>query len=49
MDNGGVCDNYRWAQTLQDLQVSVPVPAGTKAKGMTVRQAVLEMVAPPSW
>jgi hypothetical protein len=49
VDNGGVCDNYRWAQTLQDLQVSVPVPAGTKAKGMTVRQAVLEMVAPPSW
>ena len=36
VNNGGVCDNYRWMQTLQDLQVSVPVPAGTKAKGMTV-------------
>merc|ERR1740136_222087 len=36
VDNGGVCDNYRWMQTLQDLQVSVPVPAGTKAKGSEV-------------
>jgi len=36
INNGGICDNYRWTQTLQDLQVSVPVPAGTKAKGMTV-------------
>ena len=42
VDNGGVCDNYRWMQTLQDLQVSVPVPAGTKAKGMTARRAVLQ-------
>jgi len=36
INNGGTCDNYRWTQTLQDLLVSVPVPAGTKAKGMTV-------------
>ena len=49
INNGGICDNYRWTQTLQDLQVSVPVPAGTKAKGMTARQPVLEMAAPPSW
>ena len=41
INNGGTCDNYRWTQTLQDLLVSVPVPAGTKAKGMTARQAVL--------
>ena len=49
INNGGICDNYRWTQTLQDLQVSVPVPAGTKAKGMTARQPVLEMAAPPFW
>ena len=41
INNGGTCDNYRWTQTLQDLLVSVPVPAGTKAKGMTALQAVL--------
>ena len=55
INNGGICDNYRWTQSLQDLlvraartarpsrcarlppgggwQVTVPVPAGTKAKG----------------
>lgn len=36
INNGGVCDTYRWTQTLQDLQVLVPVPKGTKAKMLTV-------------
>jgi len=34
--NGAVYDNYRWTQTLQDLQVHVVVPAGTKAKFLNV-------------
>jgi len=34
--NGAIYDNYSWTQTLQDLQVTVPVPAGTKAKFLTV-------------
>mmetsp|Transcript_39499 Transcript_39499/g.65505 ORF Transcript_39499/g.65505 Transcript_39499/m.65505 type:complete len:324 (+) Transcript_39499:71-1042(+) len=37
INNGGVCDNYRWTQTLQDLQVIVPVPKGTKAKFIDVQ------------
>jgi len=37
VDNGGTCDNYRWTQTLQDLQVVVPVPKGTKAKFIDVQ------------
>ena len=45
INNGGVCDNYRWMQTLQDLQVSVPVPAGTKAKGMEVDPKVERAVS----
>ena len=36
INNGGVCDKYRWTQTLQDLQVLVPVPKGTKAKMLNV-------------
>ena len=42
VNNGGVCANFRWMQTLQDLQVSVPVPKGTKAKGMTAWPAGAE-------
>merc|ERR1719424_2222824 len=29
-------DNYRWTQTLQDLAIHVPVPAGTKAKALVI-------------
>lgn len=34
--NGAIYDNYRWTQSLQDLQVHIAVPAGTKAKALTV-------------
>ena len=34
--NGAVYENYSWTQSLQDLQVTVAVPAGTKAKLLTV-------------
>jgi hypothetical protein len=27
---------YRWRQTLQELTVTVPVPAGTKSRDLTV-------------
>ena len=36
INNGGICPNYTWTQNLQDLQVLVSVPAGTKAKMLTV-------------
>ena len=34
--NGAVHDKYRWTQSLQDLQVMIPVPAGTKAKHLVI-------------
>jgi len=34
--NGAIYDNYRFTQSLQDLQVYVVVPAGTKAKFLNV-------------
>ena len=34
--NGAVHDTYRWTQTLQDLNVYIPVPAGTKAKHLSI-------------
>lgn len=36
VNNGGTCDNYRWTQTLQDLQVLVSVPKGIRAKDLVV-------------
>lgn len=36
INNGGICENYRWTQTLQDLQVLVSVPKGTRAKDLVV-------------
>jgi hypothetical protein len=36
VNNGAVHDKYRWTQTLQDLAVFVPVPAGTKAKQLSI-------------
>jgi len=36
VQNGYVHDTYRWTQSLQDLAVHVPVPAGTKAKHMVI-------------
>jgi len=36
INNGAVYDNYSWTQSLQDLVVTVTVPAGTKAKFLTV-------------
>jgi len=36
VNNGAVHDKYRWTQSLQDLQVTVPVPAGTKAKHLVI-------------
>lgn len=37
--NGADMDNYSWVQTLQDLSISVNVPAGTKGKDVTVNIA----------
>lgn len=34
--NGGQTDKYRWVQTLADVNVSIPVPEGTKSKMMDV-------------
>ena len=36
VNNGAVHDKYRWTQTLQDLNVYIPVPAGTKAKHLNI-------------
>ena len=36
VQNGAVHDKYRWTQTLGDLAVMVPVPAGTKAKSLVI-------------
>ncbi|KAL1511621.1 hypothetical protein AB1Y20_006413 [Prymnesium parvum] len=36
INNGAVYDNYSWTQSLQDLVVTVPIPAGVKAKDLTV-------------
>ena len=50
--NGGICDKYRWTQTLQDLQVTVPVPKGTKAKMMNIviaKKKILVQVRRSSW
>uniref|UniRef100_A0A7S2AZP6 Nuclear migration protein nudC n=1 Tax=Octactis speculum TaxID=3111310 RepID=A0A7S2AZP6_9STRA len=34
--NGMILDTYAWTQQLPDLQVTVPVPEGTKSKQLTV-------------
>ena len=34
--NGGECQDYKWSQTLTDLDVRVPVPKGTKSKDVKV-------------
>ncbi len=34
--NGGEMENYKWSQTLTDLDVKVPVPKGTKSKDLRV-------------
>merc|ERR1719191_220639 len=34
--NGMVLDNYSWTQQLSDLQVTVPVPPGTKSRMLNV-------------
>jgi hypothetical protein len=34
--NGSSTDKYRWTQTLSDVEVRVPVPAGSKAKQLVV-------------
>jgi len=36
VNNGAVHDRYRWTQSLQDLNVYIPVPAGTKAKHLKI-------------
>lgn len=36
INNGAIYDNYSWTQSLQDLVVTVPIPAGVKAKFLTV-------------
>jgi hypothetical protein len=34
--NGGITESYRWTQTLGDLMIMVPIPAGTKTKMLDV-------------
>jgi hypothetical protein len=34
--NGGVLDNYKWSQTMTDVDVKVPIAPGTRAKDVTV-------------
>ena len=34
--NGGITSTYRWTQTLSDLMIMVPLPAGTKTKALDV-------------
>jgi len=34
--NGGRTERYVWTQTLADVTVNVPLPAGTKSKMLTV-------------
>ena len=34
--NGGVLDNYKWSQTMTDIDVRVPIAPGTRAKDVTV-------------
>eukprot|EP00301_Raphidiophrys_heterophryoidea_P025364 c8495_g1_i2.p1 GENE.c8495_g1_i2~~c8495_g1_i2.p1 ORF type:complete len:399 (+),score=90.94 c8495_g1_i2:40-1197(+) len=34
--NGAVTDRYRWAQTLKDVTVQIPVPKGTTSKQLSV-------------
>lgn len=34
--NGGALDDYKWSQTMTDLDVRVPVAPGTKPKDVTV-------------
>jgi len=43
--NGAIHDTYRWTQTLQDLMVSIPVPAGTKAKHLVIEIKKTKLVA----
>jgi len=35
--SGGSEDNYRWDQTLSDVTISVPLPAGTRGKDLDVK------------
>jgi hypothetical protein len=37
VENGDVFDTHRWTQTLADVTVFVPVPAGTTAKQLDVK------------
>jgi len=34
--NGAVMENYKWSQTVTDIDVRVPVPEGTKSKHVRV-------------
>ena len=44
INNGGICENYRWTQSLQDVQVFVPVPKGTKAKMLKVQMLKQKLI-----
>ncbi|EOD41734.1 hypothetical protein EMIHUDRAFT_447450 [Emiliania huxleyi CCMP1516] len=54
VNNGGVCGNYRWEQSLGDVTVFVAVPKGTKAKQLNVQIGKKRLVvgvagAPSGW
>ena len=38
--NGGRTERYHWEQTLTDVTIHVPVPAGTRARGEEREKAV---------
>mmetsp|Transcript_11951 Transcript_11951/g.28008 ORF Transcript_11951/g.28008 Transcript_11951/m.28008 type:complete len:361 (-) Transcript_11951:276-1358(-) len=43
LGNGMVLENYSWTQQLADLQVVVPVPAGTKTRDLTVSMSASKL------
>ena len=35
--NGAATDKYNWSQTVQDVQVQIPIPEGTKANQLDIK------------
>ena len=43
--NGGQTDKYIWTQTLQEVQVNIPVPQGTRSKQVDVKMTCTSLSA----
>lgn len=43
--NGGSAKHYTWTQTLQEAQVTIPVPQGTRSKQIEVKMTSNKLVA----